>query len=114
MLSVVLAMMLAPWHQEVARTSGPRVPAALLGGAAGSPVAVLMLLADAGVPSGLEIRASDPWFPAVKPEFATPREPTIPAATFVDAFNTAHSTYRGTVEDGVIVIRLVGRNAAYL
>jgi hypothetical protein len=73
-----------------------------------------MVLADAGVACGLELGASDPWQPPVKPEFGASREPTIAAATFVDAFNTAHSAYRRTVEDGVIVIRPFRNNAAYL
>lgn len=72
-----------------------------------------MLLADAGVPCGLEIRASQ-TARAELGAFGYPRTPTVPESTLVNAFNTAHRDYRMAIEDGVIVIRPAEARNAYL
>ncbi len=114
MRSTIVAITVISFSWLSSPPQTPRVPAALLDSANRSPVAVLMQLADAAVPAGLEIRASDPWQPRRKPDFALPREPMVPATALVDAFNAAHADYRAAVRDGVIVIRPIGRHAAYL
>jgi hypothetical protein len=82
--------------------------------AALSPVTVVMLLANAGVPSGLEVRASEPWQPTYMPDFDAPQLPELSGETFVRAFNTAHADYQASIQDSAIVIRPVGRHATYL
>jgi hypothetical protein len=79
-----------------------------------SPVTVVMLLANARVPSGLEVRASEPWQPRSMPDFDAPALPEVSGDTFVRAFNTAHADYQAAIQTGAIVIRPVGRHASYL
>lgn len=72
-----------------------------------------MALADASVPSGLELWSSD-RVPPDKPPFDINRRPTVGLAELAQAFNTYHDDYRAAVLDGVLVVRPARRRAAYL
>jgi len=71
-----------------------------------------MLLADAGVPAGVEVKDSDAQF-RYKP-FKLAADPKVPATDLAKAFNSRHSDYSAAIVDHVFVIRPVSRKAEYL
>jgi len=91
----------------------PRVPAAIARQVNRSAMTVVQLLANSQVPTGFEVRASDSLLSSRISDFDT-TGPFIAGDVFVQAFNAAHADYQGSIRDGVIVIRPVGRHLAYL
>jgi hypothetical protein len=99
-----------------------QAPASLLAAAAADPTSFAHLLAEAGIPAGLEIREPDMLRVStptsrrcltVTREELT-RETTVPIEQVVMAFNLGHTGYRAAMMEGVLVIRPVPRSAAYL
>jgi len=99
---------------SVIEGSSPSVPFSVVRRAALSPVIVVQLLANAGVPTGFEVLASESWQSKYMPDFDAPSSPAVPASHFIDAFNAAHADYSAAIRDGVIVIRPQKRHSAYL
>jgi hypothetical protein len=79
-----------------------------------SPWEFAMLLANASVPSGLELLDIDDVRPLKRPDFSLDRTAKIPANDLVKAFNSQHSDYHATLMDGVFVIRPVVRPVRFL
>lgn len=92
---------------------GTQVPVGLLAAAQNSPVEFVMALADASVPAGLEIRASERT-PRRKPELNIAPQPTQSIAELVRVFNEFHRDYRAALVDDVLVIRPSDKRSAYL
>jgi hypothetical protein len=90
-----------------------RVPAALIASAALGTTEFVMVLAHAGVPAGLEIRAAD-YMPNRRPNFEFAREPRVTVTEVVAAFNAAHTDYQAKLIENVVVIRPVRGSASYL
>lgn len=90
------------------------VPSSLLVVARRSPWELAMLLANASVPSGLELRDIDDVPPLNRPDFNLARTPRVPASDLVRAFDSQHSDYRAILIDGVFVIRPVDRPVRFL
>jgi len=76
------------------------VPSAFLLEATRDPIVMLMLLAHAKVPAGLEVHVSD-QAPRTRPDFQFAREPGVPVEALVTAFNARHGDYRAEMIDGV-------------
>lgn len=94
-------------------TNDPQVPSGLRRSAAQEPILFVMALADASVPAGFEVRKSD-LLPRGRPVLQSTGQPTVGLHEIVAIFNTHHTDYRAAIMDGVVVIRPVGRTAAYL
>ena len=72
-----------------------------------------MLMANASIPSGIEIRHADAThFRRLR--FDQVSGSTVPVSTLVDQFNTTHADYRASMKDGVLVIRPVERTTRFL
>lgn len=97
----------------VASTQPGGAPSALLPAANGSPVALVMLLAHAHVPAGLEVHASD-QAPQAKPVFQFEREPVVPLTTLARAFNAHHDVYQAAIMNGVFVVRPTAGRVSFL
>ena len=98
---------------QVGSPSPPQVPDSLMVAATRDPVMFVMVAAHLGLPSGLEVRASDQR-PSGRPEFQSASQRTVPLSEVLTAFNAAHSDYHAQLSGAVIVIRPVQRKAAYL
>lgn len=107
---VVFGLLSAPF---VFGQRDPEVPSALLVAAQQSPLELVMALADASVPAGLELLSSD-RLPRRKPAFDVEPRPTVGLTDLRQAFNTRHADYRAAVLDDVLVVRPTRRTAAYL
>jgi hypothetical protein len=103
--------------------TGNAVPASLLAAAGADPTSFVHLLAEAGVPAGLEIRKTDfqrrfglskPWDPADWTQEKLARQAKVPIERVVSAFNERHAEYRATLIDMVVVIRPVPQRVTYL
>ena len=96
-----------------ASTSPPRVAAALLKSAELDPIEFTMVLLQAGVSAGLEVRSAD-QSPRRKPDLQLASSPTVNLTEVVSAFNSAHTDYRAKLDGHVVVIRPVDKPAPYL
>jgi hypothetical protein len=90
------------------------VPASLLLKAQRSAVEVAFLLANASVPSGLEIREADDLYPKPPPDYTLDLTQQVPASDVVKAFNAQHRDYQAAVLDGVFVIRPADASVRFL
>lgn len=91
-----------------------QVPAGIVAAADQEPLAFVMSLADASIPVGFEVPRSHWVLPRRVPDFNVAREPAVPFPNLVQRFNARHADYKATIMDGVVVVRPVGRAAAYL
>lgn len=90
-----------------------QVPALLLLESSRPTIEFAMLLADASVPSGIEIRQTDgAYFRQL--QFGLDRRDTVPVTKVIDAFNVTHADYQAALRDGVFVIRPIGRRAQFI
>jgi hypothetical protein len=116
MLNRLIIMALAASAIGPPRTT-QQVPAALLAAADRDPVAFVMLLAEAAIPAGLEVREPDAH-PKSGQRFDLPRDagtaPMAAANDLIAAFNRAHPEYQAAMADGVIVVRPATRVPDYL
>jgi hypothetical protein len=85
--------------------AAPTLPSYLLSTAAGPPLEVAYLLANASVPAGIEIHEADDVYPTPRPDFNRQTEARVPAGDLLRAFNTHHSDYEAMLTDGVFIIR---------
>jgi hypothetical protein len=99
------------------------VPVSLLAHANADPKTFVHLLAEAGVPAGLEMRQADferrfglarPWDRADWSQEKLARQAKVPIEQVVSAFNEHHADYRATIIDTVVVIRPVPQRVTYL
>ena len=90
------------------------VPSSLLSSVGSSPIEFTVLLAEASVPSGLEIKEPGDSRSRPVPYADADSGRRIPATQLAARFNAVHSDYHALVMDGVFVIRPVGDNAAFL
>lgn len=81
--------------------------------AAQDPVAFVMTLADASVPSGLEVRRADAH-PRSRPVRIDRAPAPLNLEDLAAAFNLYHVDYHAVVVDGVLVIRPTTGRAPYL
>jgi hypothetical protein len=96
-----------------AQTNGT-APANLLIAAQKSPGEFAMLLATASVPSGIELKEGDEFYPSVNPDYTMNVTNTVPVTDLVKMFNSQHHDYRATTVDGVLVIRPLEGRVRYL
>jgi hypothetical protein len=99
--------------QAAATPGSQRVSEALLKAADLDPMPFVMMLAQAGIPAGLEVRASDE-IPRGKPNLQFTNNQMVTLIEVVAAFNSRHIGYRAELREGVFVIRPVQNRAAYL
>jgi len=90
------------------------VPSPLITMAQRPPWEFAMLLANASVPSGLEVRDIDVVRPLKRPNFALDRSVNIPVADLIKAFNSQHTDYHAELANGVFVVRPTVRPARFL
>ena len=121
-LSVAASIISFVSSTDVMTQARVTVPAAVLAAAEASPVELVMALANASVPAGLEIREPDDLLPAGWPTVNGQRpawfnaNPTarIPASQMVNTFNRSQSDYRAVLIGEVVIIRPVRGSAAFL
>jgi hypothetical protein len=90
------------------------VPATLLTIAERPPLEFVALLANASIPAGIEVKASDDVYP-MRPASYNRNEPKqVPISDLVTAFNTHHSDYTATLMADAIVVRPVDGRASFL
>jgi hypothetical protein len=89
----------------VAPQVGDTAPSSLLIAAQRSPTDFATALANASVPSGLEIRESDDVPPSGRLTFKVDPERRVPASELVQTFNAQHRDYHAVMMRGVLVIR---------
>jgi len=83
----------------------PHVPRGLLRATGAHPLAFVRLLAESGVPAGIEIKQQDRMrvAPLEKSEQGPPS--TVPLSELASAFNAAHADYQASITDGVLIVR---------
>src|SRR2546426_11462399 len=77
------------------------VPSSLLSGVGRSPIEFIVLLAEASVPSGLEIREPGDSHARPVPYSDSDSGRRVPATQLTAAFNAAHSDYKAALMNGV-------------
>ena len=92
----------------------PMVPPYLLSAAERPPLEVTFLLANAGIPCGIEIRESDDVVPRPPADARRDLLQQVPASMVVEAFNASHREYRAALVDGVFVIQPSAGRASFL
>jgi hypothetical protein len=95
--------------------TGVTVPSSLLIAASQSPVDFAFALANASVPSGLEIRESDDGPPSHPPALDIDPKQRVPLDDLVRTFNAQHRDYRAVVmRGGVMAVRPTRRTLPFL
>lgn len=102
----------------VVTAQAPRtVPSYLLAEAQRPPLEFAFVLANASVPSGIEVKGSDDVYPKRRQgDDRDDRDQAkqVPASDLVMAFNAQHRDYTATLMDNVFVIRPVDGRARFL
>ena len=114
MAKCVIAIALALATAKTFPQPNATVPSALLTEVGRSPMEFAVVLAEAAVPSGLEIK--EPGDLRSRPVRFVDADFTkkIPANQLTAAFNAQHSDYRAVSLNGVVVIRPLEGRAAFL
>jgi hypothetical protein len=92
-------------------------PVSVQQAASADPLSFVLVLAEAGIPAGLELRDADrrqasSMRPMTREQMSA--EPTVPLEGVLAAFNQSHPDYRAEVVDGVVVVRPVTGRSGYL
>jgi len=99
---------------------GPAIVSApLLEAATDNPLRFVQVLAEAGIPAGLELRSADLPISGRRNVDRTHREylqaqPVVALSDVVDAFNRSHGDYRAMIDRGVVIVRPAGPRAMYM
>ena len=116
-------ILLVPVLAHASAAQEGSVPASVIEWASTDPLTLVELLAEAGVPAGLEVPDSErqallkkrrQWNPAVMNRERLRGEPSRPLADLVNAFNKAQSRFVSAAVDGVFVVRPAGVRSPYL
>jgi hypothetical protein len=92
----------------------PDVPSGLVAASRLPPMSFAMSLVDNFVPTGIEVRGSPIGPREPMPAFDLDRQNVVPVTDVIQGFNTAHSDYRATWTDNVILIRPIERRLRFL